>query len=236
MDRAFIFDVFGTLVDWREGVATIVGSAFEENGVTIDAYTFADAWRARYEPAMASIRMQGRAYVALDILHRENLDATLAEFGIENTFGQDEREALNQSWEKLLAWTDVHEGLDRLRLLGCVAPCSNASVALSLRLARFAKLNWDSIVGAEIAQNYKPAREVYISSCKTLGFEPKNVVMVAAHNDDLIAARSAGLQTAFIARPREYGEAQTVDLTPTSNWTYVAKDLVHLAEQIEIFG
>ena len=236
MNRAFIFDVFGTLVDWREGVATIVGSAFEKHGVIIDAYTFSDAWRARYEPAMARIRMQGRAYVALDILHRENLDATLVEFGIENTFGQDERETLNQSWEKLLAWTDVHEGLDRLRLLGCVAPCSNASIALSLRLARFAKLNWDSIVGAEIAQNYKPAREVYISSCNTLGFEPKNVVMVAAHNDDLIAARSAGLQTAFIARPREYGEAQTVDLTPTSNWTYVAKDLVHLAEQIEIFG
>ena len=236
MNRAFIFDVFGTLVNWREGVATIVGSAFEEHGVTIDAYTFSDAWRARYDPAMERIRAQGRAYVALDVLHRENLDATLVEFGIENIFGQDEREALNQSWEKLPAWTDVHDGLDRLRLLGFVAPCSNASVALSLRLARFAKLNWDCIVGAEIAQNYKPAHEVYISSCKTLGFEPKHVVMVAAHNDDLIAARSAGLQTAFIARPREYGAAQTVDLTPTGNWTFVAKDLIHLAEQIEILG
>jgi len=233
MNRAFIFDVFGTLVNWREGVATIVALAFKENGITVDPYTFADAWRARYDPAMERIRVQGRSYVALDVLHRENLDATLTEFGIGNNFSNDDREGLNQSWEKLPVWTDVHDGLDRLKLLGFVAPCSNASIALSMRLARFAGLNWDSIVGAEIAQNYKPAREVYLSSCKTLGFEPENVVMVAAHNADLVAARLAGLQTAFVVRPNEYGAAQTVDLIPESDWTYVAKDLIDLAEQVK---
>ncbi len=234
MERAFFFDVFGTLVDWREGVAKNVRAAFQDRGQQIDAHAFADTWRGQYDPAMERIRSGDRGYVPLDVLHRENLNATLAEFDIEGAFDEEARDNLSRAWERLPPWPDVHEGLKKLGALGFVAPCSNASIALSVRLARFAGLCWDGIVGAEIAQSYKPAPEVYKASCSALGFAPENVIMVAAHNDDLAAASSVGLQTAFIPRPGEHGSAQTVDLTPAGNWTYVGQDLVDLAARIEM--
>lgn len=182
---------------------------------------------------MDRIRSGERGYVPLDILHRENLDATLAAFDIEDAFDDAARDELNRAWERLPPWPDVDEGLRRLGELGFVAPCSNASIALSVRLARFAGLRWDGIVGADIARNYKPAAEVYQASCRALGFAPAQVFMVAAHNDDLAAARSAGLQTAFIVRSREHGAEQTVDLKPDDDWTFVGKDLVDLAARLE---
>lgn len=233
MEKAFIFDVFGTLVDWREGVAKVAGIAFEARGLDTDPYGFAEDWRARYDPAMERIRAGDRGYVPLDILHRENLDGSLAAFGIEAEFDDEARNTLNHAWEHLPPWPDVAEGLDRLRRLGFLAPCSNASVALSVRLARFAGLQWDAIVGAETAQAYKPDPKVYERSARTLGLPANRIVMVAAHNSDLAAAADAGLQTAFIPRPSEHGPGQTKDLAAEGDWSYVAKDLVDLAGQIE---
>lgn len=232
MDRAFIFDVFGTLVDWREGVAAVAGRALAERKLDIDPRAFADHWRGRYQPAMQRVRSGGRGYVPLDRLHRENLDETLAHFGVETAFDAHARDALNRAWEQLPPWPDVVPGLDALRALGLVAPCSNGSIALMARLARFAGLRWDAIAGAEVARDYKPKPAVYLASCAALGLSPERVTMVAAHNDDLLAARAAGLRTAFIPRPREHGPGQTTDLQSTEAWDATADDLDALARAL----
>jgi 2-haloacid dehalogenase len=224
MRRAAIFDVFGTCVDWRNSVAREVANVLPE----ADALAFADAWRGEYQPAMERIRDGGRGYVALDILHRENLDIVLDRFGV----SAPDPEALNRAWQKLDPWPDVVEGLNSLRQSHLIAPCSNGSVALMTRLARYAKFPWDCIAGAELARDYKPKRDVYLKSCAALGLPPAQVTMVAAHNDDLEAAKDAGLRTAFVARPTEYGPAQSTDLTPTGDWDVVASDFIDLASKL----
>lgn len=233
MKQAFIFDVFGTLVDWRTGVAHQVRNDLETRGLKVDPFAFADHWRSLYGSAMERVRSGRRGYVPLDVLHRENLDETLAVFGIGADFDDGARETLNHAWEHLPAWPDVGPGMDRLRTLGFLAPCSNASVALSVRLARFAGLTWDAIGGADVAQDYKPKQEVYLATARALGLAPGQVVMVAAHNGDLAAAREAGLRTAFFPRATEHGPGQESDLIAESDWDYVANDLIDLATRIE---
>ena len=229
---ALIFDVFGTCVDWRSGVADAVRSFFEQRIETVDALAFADAWRAEYQPAMQRIRAGDRGYVDLDVLHRENLDRVLTANGLADRLDESERDMLTHAWEKLPAWPDVVAGLTVLRAHAIIAPCSNGSIALMTRLARFAGLPWDCILGAPIARNYKPEPVVYLQSCGALRLDPSEVMMVAAHNDDLAAARSAGLMTAFVARPTEHGETQNTDLVPASDWDVVADDFTMLAEAI----
>ena len=217
--RACIFDVFGTLVDWRSSVAREAKNVFERRGLNVDPLAFADAWRGEYQPAMERIRNGNRGYVPLDDLHRENLDIVLKTFDIEGAFDPSERDEFNRAWEKLEPWPDVVSGLNQLKQKTIIAPCSNGSIALMTRLARFADLPWDCILGADIARNYKPQPEVYLACCSALRVKPNEVMMVAAHNDDLEAAQNAGLQTAFIPRPTEYGEGQTRDLEPVGDWT-----------------
>lgn len=223
MKRAFIFDVFGTCVDWRTSVAREVAAVLPE----VDALAFADAWRAEYQPAMERIRSGGRGYVRLDTLHRENLDIVLGRFGVEVA----DPDALNGAWERLDPWTDVVAGLTALREKGLIAACSNGSVGLMARLARWGGLPWDAIVGADIARDYKPKPEVYLASASALGLEPGAVTMVAAHNDDLVAARACGLRTAFVPRLTEHGPGQTSDLEPSEDWDIVARDFLDLAER-----
>ncbi|MEO0428330.1 MAG: haloacid dehalogenase type II [Pseudomonadota bacterium] len=222
--KAAIFDVFGTCVDWRRGVAEAVAPAFAAKGIALDPAAFADAWRAEYQPGMEAVRSQGRPYTALDILHRENLDRALTATGLEATFSEAEKDALNRAWEKLPAWPDVPAGLTAIRARVLVAPCSNGSIALMSRLARFAGLEWDAILGAEIARDYKPKPVVYTASAAAFGLAPEELVMVAAHNDDLVAARAQGLRTAFVPRPAEHGPGQTKDLAPSEDWDIVAED------------
>lgn len=226
-EEALIFDVFGTLVDWRSGVASAVSRALPK----LDALAFADAWRGRYDPAMEEIRSGRRAYAPLDLLHRENLDATLIEFDAD--LSEPRRVDLARCWERLPAWPDVPPGLERLRSKFLLAPCSNASVALSTRLARFAGLRWDAIAGAEPARAYKPDAAVYRVAAGMLGLPPEHVTMVAAHNGDLAAAREAGLRTAFIPRPFEHGQGRKRDLLPSGPWSVIAEDLHGLADRLE---
>lgn len=223
MQKAFIFDVFGTCVDWRTSVARDVRTALPE----VDALVFADAWRGEYQPAMERIRVGGRGYVPLDALHRENLDRVLKRFGATCA----DPEALNRAWERLDPWPDVVRGLQELRDKALIAPCSNGSLGMMARLARWGGLPWDAIVGADIARDYKPKPEVYLRSAAALGLAPGAVTMVAAHNEDLVAARAAGLCTAFVARPTEHGDGQLADLEPTSDWDIVAEDFIDLAKK-----
>ena len=230
--EALIFDVFGTVVDWRSGVAREAGVFFAGRGLTVDAEAFADAWRAKYQPAMEKIRDGSRGYVALDVLHRENLDATLTEFGLEQGIDEAARAGLNRAWEKLPPWPDAVAGLTRLKARYAIAPCSNGSIALMTWLAKHGGLPWDAILGADIARAYKPQPEAYLASAAALGLEPAAVMMVAAHNGDLAAARATGLKTAFVPRPREHGPGQSGDLEPDSNWDVVAADFEDLAGKL----
>ena len=228
--KALIFDVFGTLVDWRTGVAAEAGRMFGAKGLAIDPYDFADQWRAQYQPAMSRVREGGRGYVPLDILHRENLDIVLENNAISARFDETERDLLTHAWEKLPAWPEVPPALAALKERFIIAPCSNGSIALMLRLARFADLPWDAIVGADIARDYKPKPQAYLASVAALGLAPESVMMVAAHDDDLEAVQACGLKTAFIARPHEFGEDANVEIAPRAQRSCVASDLQNLAD------
>ena len=227
--KALIFDVFGTVVDWRNGVASACADLFSAREIDFSPLAFADLWRAEYQPAMERIRSGNRGYLRLDVLHRENLDIVLAKTGLENRIEDAERDALNHAWERLPPWPDTVEGLGLLKADHLLAPCSNGSIALMARLARFAGLHWDAILGADIAGNYKPDPQVYIASVAALGLRPDEVMMVAAHNDDLFAASECGLMTAFICRPNEYGPEQKTDLAAESDWDLIAESMTGLA-------
>lgn len=232
--EALLFDVFGTCVDWRTSVASEAAKAIAAAGgpAATDTLAFASSWRARYQPAMQEIRSGKRAYVDLDILHRENLDATLDEFGLDAFFDDDARDKLNRAWEKLSPWPDTVDGLTALKKQFIIAPCSNGSMALMTRLAKHSGLPWDCILGAGFARAYKPTPEAYLRSCAALQLPPERVMMVAAHNDDLKAARELGLMTCFIPRPTEYGPDQEKDLAPSERWDLVATDMNDVAASL----
>ena len=238
MIEALIFDVFGTVVDWRTGVAREVEAFFADSEHRVDSIAFADSWRAKYQPSMEEIRSGRRGYTVLDVLHRENLDATLAEFGLDGAVDDAGRARLNQAWEKLPPWPDAVSGLEALHGRYLLAPCSNGSIAMMARLARSAGLPWDAIVGADIAHDYKPQAAVYRASAAALGLAPEAVMMVAAHNFDLAAAREAGLKTAFVSRPEEYGDGPVgkPDLAPSDDWEAVVPDFRALARQMGAGG
>ena len=229
--EALLFDVFGTLVDWRRSIARELETEGLPGSLDIDGDAFARAWRARYQPAMERVRQGERGFVRLDVLHRENLIETLAQFGI-NGLSDEAIDDLNRVWHRLDPWPDVVEGLTRLKSSYLIAPCSNGNIALMTNLAKRAGMPFDAILGAEPARAYKPTPETYLHSVDMLGLVPGECMMVAAHNDDLAAAATLGLMTAFVPRPEEYGIDQVKDLEATGSWTIVATDLVDLAGKL----
>ena len=220
--KACLFDVFGTLTDWRSGVSTVAGPIFAELGIAVPPAEFAARWRAEYQPSMERVRAGGRQYTALEHLHLENLDIVLAEYGV--SLPAPARHRLNAAWSKLPVWQDVPDPLLRLRNTHLVAPCSNGSVSMMVGIARHNALHWDFIGGAPLARAYKPMLEVYVQSVAAFGLQPEDVMMIAAHNDDLEAAQSAGLATGFFPRPTEYGAGQITDLSAERDWDIVAPD------------
>jgi 2-haloacid dehalogenase len=230
--RAFGFDVFGTVVDWRNGVARDAAPFLKRHGrADADPLAFADAWRRQYQPAMERVRSQGRPFTKLDILHRENLDVILPDFGIDPaTVPAAELDALNLAWHRLDPWPDVVAGLTRLKSRFIIATLSNGNIALMVDMAKRAGMPWDAILGAEPARAYKPSPEAYLRTADMLGLRPEELCLVAAHNSDLAAARASGLKTAFVLRPRDQGLGQHTDLTPEQDWDVVAKDFGDLAD------
>ena len=229
--EALCFDVFGTVVDWRSGVAREAEVLLAPRGVSLDWPAFAGAWRARYQPAMEEVRAGRRGFVKLDVLHRENLEVVLAEHGLTDLSEATVAE-LNLAWRRLDPWPDVVDGLTRLKGCHILAPVSNGNLRLMVDLARRGGLPWDAILGAEVARAYKPAPEACLRSAALLDLPPAACVMVAAHNDDLAAAQEQGLQTAFVIRPREHGPGQTRDLEPEADWDFVARDFGELATRL----
>ncbi len=230
--QALVFDVFGTIVDWRTGVAREATGFLARYAPDADPAAFADAWRRRYSPAMEEVRSGRRPFARLDVLHRENLEALLPEFKVDPTAVPPwELDALNLAWHRLDPWTDSVPGLTRLKRRFIIAPLSNGNIRLMLDLAKRAGLPWDAILGAEVAQAYKPMPEAYLRTAETLVLRPEQIYLVAAHND-LAAARRCGLRTAFIPRLMEHGPHQTTDLEPEEDWDAVASDIEDLASQL----
>jgi 2-haloacid dehalogenase len=223
--RALVFDVFGTVVDWRGGVARDVRSLVPE----VDAEAFADAWRGRYAPSMNRVRRGERAWANLDTLHRESLDALLDEAG--QNPPEATRAELVLAWHRLDPWPDAVDGLTRLRERHVLATLSNGNVALLVDMAKRAGLPWDTVLSAELFGHYKPDAEVYDGAVRLLGLAPEQVLMVAAHVDDLAAARERGLRTAYVHRPHELGPRGTPPPTDPDADLSVAS-LVDLADHL----
>lgn len=202
--KALIFDVFGTLVDWRTAIAREARTTLAPLGIDIDWHAFADAWREQYQPAMQEVRSGRLPFSKLDVLHRRNLDVVLKALGLDHV-AEATRIDLNRAWHRLDAWPDVSEGLTRLRSRFLLAPCSNGNISLMVDLARRNGFTWDAILGAELARDYKPQPAVYIAAATAFDCAPGETMMVAAHSSDLAAAAAVGLRTAFVTRADEYG-------------------------------
>ncbi|HEX6018221.1 MAG TPA: haloacid dehalogenase type II [Burkholderiaceae bacterium] len=228
--RALVFDVFGTLVDWRGSIAREARTLLAPRGAVVDWLAFADAWRAQYQPAMEAVRSGAIPFSKLDVLHRRNLEVVLSEFGIAD-LDEATKVQLNLAWHRLDAWPDVAPGLRRLREHYRIAPCSNGNVSLMVDLARRNGLSWDAILGAEFARDYKPKAVVYQSAAAAFDCEPGEVLMVAAHSSDLAAAARAGLRTAHVARPDEKGPGRG-EHAPSVPVDIAARDLLDLADRL----
>ena len=231
--KALTFDVFGTVVDWRNSIAREAEAILGKEGITVDGQAFALAWRARYQPSMEEVRAGRRAFAKLDILHRENLLSVLDEFGIKG-LSDETIDHLNFVWHRLDPWPDVVAGLTRLKKGFILGTLSNGNVALIVNMAKNAGLPWDVVLGAEVANAYKPEPKAYMNAAELLGLETDACLMVAAHNDDLVAAAATGMKTAFVSRASEYGPAQTKDQKAEHAFDFVAKDFQDLADQLGV--
>jgi 2-haloacid dehalogenase len=228
--RAMFFDVFGTLVDWRTGVAREADRALRPLGYTLDWSRFADAWRAEYQPGMEEVRAGRIRFSKLDLLHRRNLERFMPRFGLTD-LSESVRHELTLAWHRLDAWPDVPAALKRLQKKFLLAPVSNGNISLMVDLARRNGFPWDAILGAEIAGDYKPKPRVYLAACEALDLDPAQCMMVAAHSNDLAAAAACGLLTAHIARPGEYGPG-TGERVATVPVDFAAADLADLAGKL----
>lgn len=229
--RALLFDVFGTVVDWRSSIIAEGQMINVDKGLDIDWAAFADEWRSMYQPAMQAVRQGKRSWTILDTLHRESLNVLMKKFGI-NNWAEEEIDHLNRVWHRLKPWSDAVEGLNRLKQKFIVTACSNGNVALIVNMAKHSNLPWDMVLGAEATQHYKPQAEAYLESVRLLGLSPEQCCMVAAHNYDLVAAASHGLQAAFVARPTEYGPNQKGDLNAENDYQLVCRSFIDLADQL----
>jgi 2-haloacid dehalogenase len=230
--KALVYDVFGTCVDWRNGVARDAERILKPLGYQLNWLAFADAWRALYQPSMEEVRSGRQPFVKLDVLHRRMLDQIRPKFGLEklDKKGADD---LNLAWHRLDTWPDVVPGFVRLKRKFMLAPCSNGNIALMVDIARRNNIPWDAILGSEIARDYKPKPAVYLMTAAALNLQPSEVMMVAAHSDDLRQAASNGLRTAHVARPGENGPG-TGESAPRVPVDFAAKSMEDLASQLGV--
>jgi 2-haloacid dehalogenase len=230
--KALFFDVFGTLVDWRTSIAREAAAMLKPHGATLDWSAFADAWRGEYQGALEEVRSGRMAYCKLDVLHRRNLEITLKRFGAA-ALSEDKMRDLNMAWHRLDAWPDAPPGLVRLKRKFLLAPVSNGNISLMADLARRNHFPWDAILGADIAQDFKPKPQVYLASAAAFDLAPEACMMVAAHSSDLAAAAALGLRTAHIARPNERGAGRG-EAAPTVPVDFATPSLEDLAKELGV--
>jgi 2-haloacid dehalogenase len=229
--KALTFDTFGTVVDWRSSIIREFTAFGEQRGLAVDWPRFVDDWKTAYKPGMDAVRTGALPWTPVDGLYRAKLDELLPRYGLTQLTGE-EREHLTHAWHRLDPWPDAVDGLVRLKRHYVISPLSNGDVACLTNMAKRARLPWDVILCAELFRHYKPDPEVYRGAIQLLRCKPHEVMMVAAHNYDLRAARSHGMRTAFVARPIEYGPAQITDLRAEEAWDIVARDFGELADKL----
>ncbi len=225
--RILAFDIFGTVVDWHGSIVRELATLYP----AVDGNAFALAWRTGYEPAMQRVRSGELGWTRIDELHRLILDDLLPGFGLAH-LGEAERQHLNRVWHRLEPWPDSVAGLTRLKSRFTLCTLSNGNMGLLTNMAKRAGLPWDCILSAEVFRAYKPDPATYLGVAHTFDVAPQDVMLVAAHQDDLDAARACGLATAYIERPLEFGPTQVKDVSSDAANTWHARDLVHLAEQL----
>jgi 2-haloacid dehalogenase len=230
--QALTCDVFGTVVDWRGSIIREGRQLARAKGIHVDWPAFADAWRGGYRPAMDRVRGGDLPWTNLDALHRLILDSLLDRFGL-GGLDAAERDHLNRVWHRLRPWPDAVPGLRRLRRRYITAALSNGNLALLTNMARRVHLPWDCILSADMARHYKPDREVYETAVRLLGLAPEEILMVAAHPDDLQAAARAGMRTAFVPRPQEWGLGRAADVPPGVTFDLTAPDFGALADMLD---
>ncbi len=229
--KVVVFDTFGTVVDWRGSIARDLGTWAKEQGIALDSARLADTWRDQYQPEMDRVRSGEIPWTRLDDLHAHALAGILDQFGIKGLSDQQFKH-VNRVWHRLDAWPDAVAGLTRLKAKYIIGPLSNGNVALLANMAKRAGLPWDHIFSCELFGHYKPHPATYLGVARMMGLEPADVMMCAAHNDDLKAARQVGLATAFVPRVTEHGPGQTTDLTPSEKWDIIASDFNDLATKM----
>jgi len=226
--QALLFDVFGTVVDWRSSLIEDMRRFGAERNIEADWAAFADDWRGLYQPAMEDVRSGRRPWTILDVLHRESLDKLAARYGLAGLSEPDICH-INSMWHRLKPWPDTVAGLTRLKSRYIIGTLSNGNVGLLTRMAKHGGLPWDVILGAETARAYKPLPQAYLAGAELLNLAPSQVMLVAAHNGDLAAAAACGLRTAFVARPTEYGPHQKRDFRADQDWDVVTDSFINLA-------
>ena len=226
--KVIAFDIFGTVVDWHGSISAEV----QKLNLPVDANAFATAWRKGYQPAMARVRSGELPWTKIDALHRMILDDILNDFAI-TSLRESEKQHLNLVWHRLNPWPDTVRGLTQLKSQFTIVTLSNGNLSLLAHMAKHGSLPWDLILSAEVFKHYKPDPETYLGVAEIFDLQPHEVMLVAAHKDDLLAAHHCGLQTAFIERPFEYGRDHIrQDLHHESFTNYHAKDILDLAAQL----
>jgi len=231
--KVIVFDTFGSVVDWRGSLIADLSAYGAGRGVSADWPALVDAWRASYHPSMDRVRKGELPWTKLDALHRASLDRLVAEFGIKGLTEAD-LVHINLGWHRLHGWKDSVPGLTRLKSKYIIGPLSNGNVSLLLNMAKFAGIPWDMIFGSDLFHHFKPDPETYLGVAGLMDLEPGDVMMAAAHNNDLAAARRCGLMTAFWPRPNEYGPHQKRDYAADQAWDIVATDIEDLARQLGV--
>ncbi len=226
--RAVLFDVFGTLVDWRGSVIAGLSAFGAARGIVADFPEIADSWRRAYRPSMDRVRRGVVPWTILDDLHRDALMEIMRRHGI-GPLDDADCQQLVALWHRLAPWPDVVAGLGRLKRIAIIGPLSNGHLALQVALAKRNSFPWDVVFGSDLFRHYKPDAEVYLGACDFLGLAPGEVMLAAAHNDDLAAAASFGLRTGFISRPAEHGAATGDRALPSGTWEIVVDDVGALA-------
>lgn len=228
---ALVFDVFGTVVDWRSSVARQVSEVSAAHGVNGDWEKFADDWRFGYRDGMAKVTRGEWPWMKVDEIHRRRLDEILPAHGLDG-LSEEEKAELNQAWHRLDPWPDSVEGLTRLKRRYVIGTLSNGNVSLLTNMAKYAGLPWDVILSAELAGHFKRDIRAYEKAVELLDLPPEQVMLVAAHMDDLKGAQKAGLSTALVTRPDEYGPEGNPDLESDGTIDVVASDFLDLADKM----
>ncbi len=226
--KALTFDTFGTVVDWRTSIINDLSAYGRKHKLDTDWAGFVDEWKTAYKPGMDKVRKGEWPWLTIDEIYRRALDAMAPRYGLDK-LDEASLHHINHVWHRLLPWPDVVDGLTRLKKNYLISTLSNGDVAMLANMAKHGGLPWDTVLCGQVFRHFKPDPEIYLGAIELLGCQPHEVMMVAAHNDDLKHARSHGMRTGFVLRPTEYGPAQQTNLQAAEQWDVIASDFGELA-------